>query len=348
MRSLSSTRPRRRGARPGGGLRRPAIRRGGAPADHPGAAGPAVFGHEGCGGVEDTGPGVAGFKKGDRVGFSYGYCGTCQACRTGRTYGCEENRRLNFGGAHFDGTRRLHDGKTDVSAFFGQGAFATHAVVHVNNLVRVPDGVDLALAGPLGCGIQTGAGAVLNYLKPGPASSVMITGCGPVGLSAVMAAKIAGCTTIIACDVVESRLDMAIGLGATHTINAGSVSDVVGEVKKITRIGTDYAIDCTGVGDCVRRSLSCTRSLGICVVLGATQELTIHVENELMGAGKTLVGVVEGCSVPQVFIPKLLEYYEKGMFPFDRLIAFYDFEDIARAFEDTHSGRVIKAVLRMI
>lgn len=308
---------------------------------------PAVFGHEGCGVVEDVGPGVSGFKKGDRVGFSYGYCGECQACRTGHTYGCEENRRLNFGGAHFDGTRRLHDGKTDISAFFGQGAFATHAVVHVNNLIHVPDGVDLALVGPLGCGIQTGAGAVLNYLKPDPAGSVIITGCGPVGLSAVMAAKIAGCATIIACDVIDSRLEMARELGATHTINAGNVPDVVAEVKKITRIGTDYAIDCTGVGDCVRRSLNCTRSLGTCVVLGATQELTIHVENELMGAGKKLVGIVEGCSVPQVFIPKLLEYYKKGMFPFDRLITFYAFEDIARAFEDTHQGRVIKAVLKM-
>jgi aryl-alcohol dehydrogenase len=308
---------------------------------------PAVFGHEGCGVVVSLGPGVTGFKKGDRVGFSYGWCGACEACRTGHTYGCEENRRLNFGGAQFDGTKRLHRGGEDISSFFGQGAFATHAVVHVNNLIRVPDGVALELVGPLGCGIQTGAGAVLNYLKPDPASSVIITGCGPVGLSAVMAAKIAGCTTVIACDVIDSRLQMAKELGATHTINSKTVENVVDEVKKLTRIGTHYAIDCTGIGACVRQSLNCTRSLGTCIVLGATQELTIHVENELMGAGKKLIGIVEGCSVPQIFIPKLLEYYKKGMFPFDRLITFYDFKDIARAFEDTHRGKVIKAVLKM-
>jgi aryl-alcohol dehydrogenase len=308
---------------------------------------PAVFGHEGSGVIEEVGPGVTGFKEGDRVGLSYGYCGTCEACRRGMPYGCEDNRRLNFSGTQFDGTKRLHYKGREVSSFFGQGAFATHAVVHVNNLIPVPDGIDPALAAPMGCGIQTGAGAVLNYLKPEPASSIIITGCGPVGLSAVMAAKIAGCVTIIACDVIDSRLDMAKELGATHTINGGKAESVVGEVRKLTRIGTHYAVDCTGSGACVRQSLNCVRSLGTCVVLGATQELTIHVENELMGAGKKLVGIVEGCSIPRLFIPQLLEYHKKGMFPFDRLITYYDFKDIASAFEDTRKGKVIKAVLRM-
>ena len=308
---------------------------------------PAVFGHEGCGIVEEVGAGVENFKKGDRVGFSYGYCGTCENCSTGKPYGCEENRHLNFGGTYLDGTKRLHDNGKDVSVFFGQSAFASHAVVNVNNLIHVPDGIDLKLVGPLGCGIQTGAGAVLNYIKPGAASSIIITGCGSVGLSAVMASKIAGCTTILACDVIESRLELAKELGATHTINAKKVENVAEEVKKITRIGTNYAIDCTGNGNCVRQSLNCTRSLGLCVVLGATQELTIHVENELMGTGKTLAGIVEGCSIPQIFIPKLLEYYQKGMFPFDRLISLYKFSDITQAVEDMHSGKVIKAVLVM-
>ncbi|NLO47681.1 MAG: NAD(P)-dependent alcohol dehydrogenase [Clostridiales bacterium] len=307
---------------------------------------PAVFGHEGCGIIEKTGPGVTDFQKGDRVGFSYGYCGTCQACRTGQPYGCEENRRLNFSGVQYDGTKRLHYGKQGVSSFFGQGAFATYAVVHVHNLIPIRDDVNLVMTGPLGCGIQTGAGAVLNYIKPQPDSSILITGCGPVGLSAVMAAKIAGCTTVIACDIIDDRLKLAGELGADYVIN-GNNMNVLDEVKKITRIGTNYAIDCTGIGACVRQSLSCTRSLGTCVVLGATQELTIHVENELMGAGKTLVGIVEGCSIPQVFIPQLLRYYKKGLFPFDKLITYYAFHDINQAFEDTRSGKVIKAVLKM-
>ncbi|MCI8992149.1 MAG: NAD(P)-dependent alcohol dehydrogenase [Eubacterium sp.] len=309
---------------------------------------PAVFGHEGCGVILETGPGVTEFKAGDKVGFSYGYCGTCEACRTGKPYGCKENRRLNFSGVQFDNTKRLWKDDMFVSSFFGQGAFATHAVVHVNNLIPVAEDIDLKMVAPMGCGIQTGAGAVLNYLRPSADSSIIITGCGPVGLSAVMAAKIAGCTTIIACDVVLSRLDLALEFGATDVINSREVKDVPARARELTGgLGCHYAIDCTGNGNCVRQSLNCTRSLGTCVVLGATQELTIHVEEELMGIGKTLVGLVEGCSIPKIFIPQLLDYYRKGMFPFDKLITYYPFEEINRAFEDTKNGSVLKAVLCM-
>lgn len=309
---------------------------------------PAVFGHEGCGIIEKIGEGVEDFKIGDRVGFSFSYCGSCEACLTGRPYGCRENRKLNFFGVQHDGTKRISYKGKEVSSFFGQGAFAEYAVVHVNNLVPVMEDIDLALVGPMGCGIQTGAGAVFNYLRPQADSSIIVTGCGSVGLSAIMAARIAGCTTIIACDVVDSRLELAKELGATHTVNSKTCQNVVGTVQQLTDgWGTHYAIDCTGNGNCVRQSLNCTRSLGICVVLGATQTLTIDVENELMGTGKTLAGLVEGCSLPRVFIPKLLNYYKKGLFPFDRLIQFYDFENINQAFADTKDGKVIKAVLKM-
>ena len=309
---------------------------------------PAVFGHEGCGVIEALGDGVTGFRVGDRVGFSYGYCGRCEACRTARPYACRENYPLNFGGVQYDGTKRLHYKGREVSSFFGQAAFATHAVVHVNNLIPAPDDVPLELIGPLGCGIQTGAGAIFNYLHPEADAAIVVTGCGAVGLSAIMAAKIAGCGTIIACDIVDSRLDLALELGATHTVNSKRTADVPGAVRDLTGgLGSHYAVDCTGIGPCVRQSLNCTRPGGTCVILGATQELTINVEQELMGKAKTLAGLVEGLSIPQVFIPKLISYYRQGKFPFDRLIQFYDFRDINQAFADTKSGAVIKAVLRM-
>ncbi len=309
---------------------------------------PAVFGHEGCGVIEALGPGVTQFRVGDRVGFSFGYCGTCEACRTGHPYACRENRRLNFSGVQFDGTKRLRYKGQEVSSFFGQGAFATHAVVHVNNLIPVPDGMPLELVAPMGCGIQTGAGTIFNYVRPEAGSAILITGCGPVGLCAVMAAKIAGCGTIIACDIIPSRLALAAEFGATHTINAREVPDVAEACRALTGgEGVHYAVDCTGSGACVRTSLNCTRPLGLCVVVGATQELTIHVENELMGPCKTLGSVVEGRCVPQLFIPKLIELYRQGRFPFDRLIRYYPFREINRAFEDTHRGETIKAVLVM-
>jgi len=309
---------------------------------------PAVFGHEGSGVVEAVGPGVEDFKVGDRVCFSYGYCGSCEACRTGRPYGCRENRRLNFGGVQFDGTKRLRYKDREVSSFFGQSAFASHAVVHRNNLIHADEGIPLEMTAPMGCGIQTGAGAIFNYLKPEADSSVIITGCGPVGLSAVMAAKIAGCSTIIACDIVPSRLELALEMGATHIINSREVESVPEEVRKLTEgLGSHYAVDCTGIGECVRTSLNCTRPLGVCAVVGSTQELTINVEEELMGPAKTLGGVVEGCCIPQLFIPKLINYYKQGRFPFDKMIKYYKFEDINQAFADTKSGKVIKAVLVM-
>ena len=309
---------------------------------------PAVFGHEGSGVVEQVGEGVTGFKPGDRVGFSYGWCGKCEACRTGKPYGCLENYRLNFGGVQYDNTKRLHYKGKDVSSFFGQAAFATHAVVHQNNLIPAPEDVALELIGPLGCGIQTGAGAIFNYLHPDADTSILVTGCGAVGLSCIMAAKIAGCTKIIACDIVEPRLRLAEELGATHTIDATSVADVPSEAMSLTDgAGVHYSVDCTGVSSCVRQSLVSVRSAGTCVILGLTQELTIHVETELMGKSKTLAGLVEGLSVPQVFIPKLLNYYRQGRFPFDRLVSYYDFQDINKAFEDTKGGKVIKAILRM-
>lgn len=309
---------------------------------------PAVFGHEGCGVIQALGPGMEDFSPGDRVLFSFGYCGTCENCRSGHPYACLENRRLNFSGEHFDGGHRLHFGGRSVSAFFGQGAFAEYAVVHRNNLIPAPTDLPLELLAPLGCGIQTGAGAVLNYLKAAPGSSILITGCGAVGLSAVMAAVIAGCGEIIACDVVPERLALAKELGASHTLNSREVGDIPKAVRALTEgYGVHYAVDCTGVGACVRTSLICVRPLGTCAVVGATQELTIHVENELMGAAKTLGGVVEGCCVPQLFIPKLLDFYRQGRFPFDKLVEFYPFEEINRAFADTKAGKVVKAVLTM-
>ena len=127
------------------------------------------------------------------------------------------------------------------------------------------------------------------------------------------------------------------------------MTDIPAAVRSLTDgYGVQYAVDCTGSGACVRTSLISVRPLGTCAVVGATQELTIHVENELMGAAKTLGGVVEGCCVPQDFIPKLLEFHRRGLFPFDRLVKFYPFEEINRAFADTKAGRVVKAVVKMV
>ncbi len=307
---------------------------------------PAVLGHEGSGVVEAIGPGVTDFKVGDHVVMSFAHCGQCENCLTGHPTVCRTFNDLNFGGKMEDQTFRIHKSGKDVSNFFGQSSFGTHAIVHERNAVKVDPSVDLAILGPLGCGIQTGAGTVLNRLKPEFASSIAIFGCGAVGLSAIMAAKIANCQHIFAIDVHDSRLKLAQELGATHILNGKNV-DVVEEIKSITNGGIHYAVETTGVPPVVKQSLNALRPLGTAAIVGITPEMKIDVHNDLMAEGKTMVGVIEGDSVPRVFIPQLIEYYKAGKFPFDKLIQFYDFRDIEKAFEDSKTGKTIKPILRM-
>ncbi len=310
---------------------------------------PAVLGHEGAGVVEKVGPGVVEFGVGDHVGLSFAHCGVCSNCHKGRPFVCKEFNNINFGGTQPDGTSRLEttEGET-LSTLFGQSSFATYAVVNQRSAVKVEDkNMDLGLVAPMGCGIQTGAGTVLNRLRPEFGSSIAVFGCGTVGMSAIMAAKIAGCAKIIAVGGNEKSLELAKELGATHAVNRKKVDDLVGEVRKISGGGVNYSIDTTGNGECVRKSLAFCDFDGVCAVVGATAEFTINIQNELMGEGKSLLGVVEGDSIPKDFIPKLIDYYQRGKFPFDRIITFYEFNRINEALEESHAGKCIKAVLRM-
>lgn len=311
---------------------------------------PAVLGHEGCGIVEAVGPDVTEFVPGDKVGMSFGYCGTCHNCMTAHQHACENFNEINFGGVQADGTTRLSDADGNpLATFFGQSSFATHAIVNEGSAVKIEhDDIDLALIGPMGCGIQTGAGAVLNRLRPEFGSSIAVFGCGTVGMSAIMAAKIAGCKNIIAVGGNPKSLELAKELGATHTINRKEESDIVGKIKnEIVPGGVNYAIDTSGVPDFVKKALASCRFMGTAVVLGATGDVTFNIQAELMGDAKSLIGIVEGDAIPKLFIPELLDYYKKGMFPFDKLIQFYPFEKINEAFEESGSGKCIKAVLRM-
>jgi aryl-alcohol dehydrogenase len=308
---------------------------------------PAVLGHEGSGVVVKTGSDVREFKAGDNVAFSFGSCGTCGECLDGWPTLCESLVRINFGGVQADGTSRLsQDGKA-LSTMFGQSSFAEYVVVNERGAVAIPDGVPLEITGPLGCGIQTGAGAVLNRLQPRPGSKLVVFGCGSVGLSAVMAAKIAGCGMIIGVDRVPGRLEKALELGATHVINTAETPDAVAEVKKLTGLGADYSIDSTGNGICTRMALSCTKPGSSTVVIGGGGDMTLNVEVDLMSVAKSLIGVVEGDSNPKLFIPELIEHYRAGRFPFDKLITYYDFDDINTAMHDSLAGKAIKAVLKM-
>ncbi|WP_408960530.1 NAD(P)-dependent alcohol dehydrogenase [Natrinema sp. 74] len=311
---------------------------------------PAVLGHEGSGVVEEVGSNVTSVEPGDHVVMSFDYDGTCPSCRDSHPAFCAEFFEHNFGGARpKDGTSPIsQDGEEISGRFFGQSSFATYSIATERNVVPVEDDVPLELLGPLGCGIQTGAGGVINSLDPQTGSSIAIFGAGSVGLSAVMAADIKGCTEIISVDLIENRLEKARELGATDTLNPDKVDDVVEAMQERTG-GVDYALETTGVpavAEQATESLTQRGTLGVIGAPGLGTEASYDVNNLILN-GRSITGIVEGDSDPQQFIPDLVELYRQEKFPFDELVTYYDFEEIEQAVEDSESGETIKPVLRI-
>lgn len=307
---------------------------------------PAVLGHEGAGVVEAVGADVTKVAPGDRVGMSFHSCGGCATCRRGRPAYCQTFFEHNFASS------RPGDGSSafgDVHAhFFGQSSFAEHSVANERNVVRIDAPIPLEVAAPFGCGIQTGAGAVLNSFAAPAGSSLAIFGAGTVGCAAILAGAIAGCATIVAVDVNPRRLELARELGATHAVNAAE-QDAVDAVRAATGGGADFAIEATGVPQVLRNAVDCLAPTGTAGVIGAPAfgtEVTLDVNTILVG-GRVVRGIVEGDSVPDVFLPRLVELWEQGRFPVERLMTFYDFDQIERAVRDVESGATVKAVLRM-
>ncbi|AGL02318.1 NAD(P)-dependent alcohol dehydrogenase [Desulfoscipio gibsoniae] len=309
---------------------------------------PAVLGHEGAGVVEKVGEGVSYVQPGDHVVLGYAYCGKCRSCLSGHPFVCERFFELNFCGIMEDGTKRHHRLEQELSNFFGQSSFATYAIANERNVFKVDKDVDLALLGPLGCGIQTGAGAVLNRLKPEAGSSIAVFGAGAVGLSAIMAANAIGCGIIVAVDVHDHRLELAKELGATHVVNAIKVNPVE-EIKNITGGGVNYAAETAGRPGILRQAVDSLTFFGKVVQIGAPPLGTDEKidTNDLLLFNKTITGVVEGDSIQRIFIPQLINLYKQGRFPFDKLVKFYKFEDINQAVKDSHTGKTIKPIIKM-
>jgi aryl-alcohol dehydrogenase len=230
---------------------------------------PAVLGHEGAGVVRAVGAAVTTIAPGDQVVMTYWHCGRCRYCRAGHPAYCDQHTAWTTGGSRADGSNALHDDSGDVHGFFfSQSSFATHAIATERNVVRVPEGTDPRVAGPLGCGIQTGAGTVLNRLRPRAGSGLAVFGAGAVGLAAVMAARLAGCSTIIAVDVKTPRLDLAADVGATHTIDASTGEDVVGAIRDITSGGADFSVETSAVPAVAAQAVDSLAKRGTCAILG--------------------------------------------------------------------------------
>lgn len=309
---------------------------------------PMILGHEGAGIVQAVGANVRGVKAGDKVGLTFDTCGVCRYCQEGAPAYCAEQGARNFTGVRADGSTRAHKDGTPIRAnFFGQSSFATYALARERNVVKVPDEVPLEIVGPLGCGIMTGAGAVMNALKVQAGQSIAVLGAGAVGLSAIMAARLVGASVIIAVDVHAHRLALAQDLGATHTINATDEADLEPKLRDIVGGNLEYVVDTTGVGTVIRQAVQALATRGTCGLVGSLRGDPGLNFRDLMGKGKTVRGIIDGDSIPGLFIPRLIEYQRRGQFPFDRLVRTYDFGAINEAIADATSGATIKPVLVM-
>jgi aryl-alcohol dehydrogenase len=310
---------------------------------------PAVFGHEGAGTVERVGASVRHWTPGDRVVMVSPACGTCHACMRKLPGYCASARRIKFGGRLRDGRIPFKRGTQPVSgAFFQQSSFATHALATEGNVVKLPADLPFEVAAAFACGVNTGAGAVLNVLRPEAGSAFAVFGAGAVGLAGLMAARLAGCTPLIAVDLHQNRLALARELGATHVVNGGT-ADPVFSIKEVTEGGgVQYSLEAAGDPRALRQAVNVLAPLGVCCLVGSARAgVDAALEMPMLQHGRTVRGCIQGDAPPEEFVPRLFAHYRAGRLPVDRLIRCYDLADINDAVDDAVSGRTVKAVLRI-
>jgi aryl-alcohol dehydrogenase len=307
---------------------------------------PRVFGHEGAGVVEQVGAAVSGIEVGDHVLMSFRSCRTCPACLEGAVGYCENSLMLNYMGFRMDGsTTHQRDGQPVYGSFFGQSSLARHAIAYADNCVVVDKSLDLGKLAPYGCGFQTGAGTVLNLLRPEAGESLVVFGCGAVGLAAVIAAATTGCT-VVAVDLTEARLKEAERFGAV-TVNPTTLGEqtVVDRVKELTGGGATYAVDTTAISEVVKQAQQSLRVRGTLIALGLGAEEYAIDAIDLLQNGKIIRSSIEGESDPLEMLPRLIEMNRAGEFDVDDLVVTYPFEEINTAIDDVLAGRVVKPVL---
>lgn len=309
---------------------------------------PSVLGHEGAGTIIEVGGGVTKVRPGDRVVATFGSCGVCDSCKDDAPAYCWKHNELTSSGRRVNGEPALTTkaGELVFGSFFQQSSFASHALATERNVVKIPDALSFEHAAPLGCGVQTGVGAIVNSLQVQAGHSLVVFGAGAVGLSAIMAAAMIGCSTIIAVDIQGPRLELALSLGATHIVNPKD-GDVFEIIKDITGGGAHYSFETAGTPETFQAAINVLRPRGACGVAAfptSWGETAPHPGgNALMST--RLIGVIEGDSDPDRFIPQMAQWSLDGKLPYDRLIKTYPFEAVNEALADMKSGATIKPVL---
>nr|WP_206037514.1 NAD(P)-dependent alcohol dehydrogenase [Rhodococcus sp. HNM0569] len=305
---------------------------------------PAVLGHEGSGVVVEVGSAVTTLTPRDPVVLTFDACGECRTCRSGRPAYCEVFHALNRSGTRADGSTALRDAQGAVhGGWFGQSSFASYAVATERNAVRVPHDVPIELVGPLGCGLLTGAGTVVNVLRPESGSHAAVVGCGAVGLAAVMAFATAGCAHIVAVDTRADRRALAVELGATEAIDP-AVTPIKGALRAVG--GVDHVVDTVSTAEVLDAAVRGLRAPGTVATVGLRGPRNpVTLDQTLLLGGRTVTGVIEGDARPHDLVPELVEQWRAGRFPFDKMITTFPVDAHADAFDAAATGRVVKPVL---
>ncbi|KAJ5965127.1 NAD/NADP dependent alcohol dehydrogenase [Penicillium vulpinum] len=298
----------------------------------PGAIGvqyPKVVGHEGAGVARAVGKNVHSVEVGDPILLSFDSCSTCEQCEASHPSYCDTFVPKNY----FGQQESMKTGDERIwSHFFGQSSFAQYSVASKSCVVNVKDLIqdlsELKLFAPLGCGFQTGMGAITNITQAGPDDIVMIAGLGAVGMGALMTAKITKCKAIIVVDRIQSRLELAKELGATHTIDtsAADFSTLDVAVRSLIPTGASIAVDTTGIPAIIEQSIQSTKFRGKMVLIGAPPfdyKLSFNA-TEHLNSGRSILGCIEGDCDPRVSIPQMIQWYREGIFPIDRLVQYFD------------------------
>jgi aryl-alcohol dehydrogenase len=306
---------------------------------------PAVLGHEGAGIVERVGSAVTRLQPGDHVAMTFASCGACDMCLTAAPAYCRSFDAINFGGGRLDGSSPITQGGATVKGnFLGQSSFASHVVANQSAVVAVDASLDLTKIGPFGCGFQTGAGGVFNVLKPAPGSSIAIFGAGAVGVAALIAANLSGCREIVAVDVNPDKLATALKLGATHAVNSAD-EDAADALRAIKPGGFEFVIDTTGRADVLRTGVEALAPFGRAGVIGIGPSPDMSFEWRSVLNGRSITGIIAGSSIPQLFLPRLMDLFQRGDFPVDTIMTSFGFDQINEAVAAVKSGAVGKAVL---
>jgi S-(hydroxymethyl)glutathione dehydrogenase/alcohol dehydrogenase len=280
---------------------------------------PSVLGHEGAGIVEEVGPGVTRFSPGDHVVLSFiPACGQCGDCHNSRPHLCSSGGAT---GKMLDGTARVHQGDEDINVMQFLGCMAEYAVIPEVSAVRIDKEIPFDRAALVGCAVMTGVGAAINTAQVEPGSSVVVFGCGGIGLNIIQGARLAGATRIIAVDIAQNKLEMARHFGATDTINS-SEQEVVFSIHEMTGGGADYAFEAVGNARLMEQANDAVRRGGTAVIVGVgSLEETVSFNALLLSMGaKTLKGCMYGDANPPVDFPRLLAMYRNGQLNLDDMI----------------------------